>query len=179
MNNIRTYKGKYPQVTDSSYVDPMAVITGDIELAENVSIWPFVVARGDVNYIRIGKNSNVQDNTVLHVSRKSAVNPDGFPLIIGEDVSVGHSCTLHGCTIGDRVMVGIGAIVLDGAIVESDVLIAAGTLVPPRKRLESGYLYMGNPAKKARPLKESEISYLNKTASKYVELKNDYLAEVE
>ena len=179
MKNIRPYKDKHPKLSNSSYVDPMAVITGDIELAENTSIWPFVVARGDVNYIRIGKNSNVQDNSVLHVSRQSAVNPDGFPLIIGEDVSIGHSCTLHGCTIGDRVMVGIGAIVLDGVIVEDDVLIAAGTLVPPRKRLESGYLYMGNPAKKARPLKESEISYLNKTASKYVELKNDYLAGME
>ncbi|MCH2057043.1 MAG: gamma carbonic anhydrase family protein [Thalassotalea sp.] len=179
MKNIRPYKDKHPKLSDSSYVDPMAVITGDIELAENTSIWPFVVARGDVNYIRIGKNSNVQDNSVLHVSRQSAVNPDGFPLIIGEDVSIGHSCTLHGCTIGNRVMVGIGAIVLDGVVVEDDVLIAAGTLVPPRKRLESGYLYMGNPAKKARPLKESEVSYLNKTASKYVELKNDYLAGME
>jgi len=175
MNNIRPYKDKHPKLADSSYVDSMAVITGDIELAENVSIWPFVVARGDVNYIRIGKNSNVQDNSVLHVSRKSAVNPDGYPLVIGEDVSVGHSCTLHGCTIGNRVMVGIGAILLDGVIVEDDVLIAAGSLVPPRKKLESGYLYMGNPAKKARPLKETERSYLNKTASKYVELKNDYL----
>ena len=179
MKNIRPYKDKHPKLSDSSYVDPMAVITGDIELAENTSIWPFVVARGDVNYIRISKNSNVQDNSVLHVSRQSAVNPDGFPLIIGEDVSIGHSCTLHGCTIGNRVMVGIGAIVLDGVVVEDDVLIAAGTLVPPRKRLESGYLYMGNPAKKARPLKESEVSYLNKTASKYVELKNDYLAGME
>lgn len=176
MNNIRPFKDKLPKLADSSYVDSMAVITGDIELAENVSIWPFVVARGDVNYIRIGKNSNVQDGSVLHVSRKSAVNPDGYPLIIGEDVSVGHKCTLHGCVIGNRVLVGIGAIILDGAIVEDDVFIAAGTLVPPRKKLESGYLYMGNPAKKARPLKDSERSYLNKTASKYVELKNDYLA---
>jgi len=177
MDNIRSYKSKTPKLADSSYVDPMAVITGDIELAENVSIWPFVVARGDVNYIRIGKNSNVQDGSVLHVSRKSEVNPDGYPLTIGEDVSVGHKCTLHGCTIGDRVMVGIGAIILDGVVVEENVLIAAGTLVPPRKHLESGFLYMGNPARKARRLKEEEIAYLNKTASKYVELKNDYTAD--
>ena len=175
MQNIRPYKSKSPILAPSCYVDTMAVVTGDIELAENVSIWPFVVARGDVNKIRIGKNSNVQDGSILHVSRKSEVNPDGYPLIIGEDVSIGHKCTLHGCTIGDRVMVGIGAIVLDGVVVESDVLIAAGSLVPPRKRLESGFLYMGNPARKARPLKEAEIAYLNKTASKYVELKNDYL----
>jgi carbonic anhydrase/acetyltransferase-like protein (isoleucine patch superfamily) len=137
-----------------------------------------VAARGDVNYIKIGARSNVQDGSVLHVSRVSKENPKGHPLVIGEDVTVGHKCMLHGCVLGNRILVGMGAIVMDGAIVEDDVFIGAGSLVPPNKRLESGYLYVGSPVKQARPLKDSERAFLKVSADNYVRLKNEYLEEV-
>ena len=114
---------------------------------------------------------------VLHVSRVSKENPKGHPLIIGEDVTVGHKCMLHGCELGNRILVGMGAIVMDGAIVEDDVFIGAGSLVPPNKRLQSGYLYVGSPVKQARLLKESERAFLKVSADNYVRLKNEYLQE--
>jgi carbonic anhydrase/acetyltransferase-like protein (isoleucine patch superfamily) len=159
------------------YIDESAVLVGDISMGDDVSIWPLVAARGDVNTISIGNRTNIQDGTVLHVTRKSAGNPTGNPLIIGEDVTVGHKCMLHGCTLGDRILVGMGAIIMDGAIIESDVFIGAGSLVPPHKTLESGYLYVGNPVKQVRLLKESEQAFLSQSAINYVELKNEYLAQ--
>lgn len=173
--NVRPYKGVFPIVNKSNFIDPSAVVVGDVTLADNVSIWPLVAARGDVNTITIGERSNIQDGTVLHVTRKSTHNPDGIPLIIGSDVTVGHKCMLHGCTLGDRILVGMGAIIMDGAIVESDVFIGAGSLVPPNKVLNSGYLYVGNPVKQVRLLKQSEIDFLKQSALNYVDLKNDYL----
>ncbi|WMN58660.1 gamma carbonic anhydrase family protein [Pseudoalteromonas xiamenensis] len=172
---LRKYKETYPKVAKSAYVDESAVLVGDIEIEEESSIWPLVAARGDVNYIRIGKRSNVQDGSVLHLSRPSKQHPDGFPLIIGDDVTVGHKVMLHGCTLGNRILVGMGAIVMDGVIVEDDVIIGAGSLVPPNKRLASGYLYVGSPAKQARPLTDDERAFLSVSAQNYVELKNDYL----
>ncbi|WP_462170660.1 gamma carbonic anhydrase family protein [Pseudoalteromonas xiamenensis] len=172
---LRKYKETYPKVAKSAYVDESAVLVGDIEIEEESSIWPLVAARGDVNYIRIGKRSNVQDGSVLHLSRPSKQHPDGFPLIIGDDVTVGHKVMLHGCTLGNRILVGMGAIVMDGVIVEDDVIIGAGSLVPPNKRLTSGYLYVGSPAKQARPLTDDERAFLSVSAQNYVELKNDYL----
>ena len=153
-------------------------LVGDITLGDDVSIWPLVAARGDVNLITIGARTNIQDGTVLHVTRKSENNPTGNPLIIGEDVTVGHKCMLHGCTLGDRILVGMGAIIMDGAVIENDVFIGAGSLVPPNKTLLSGYLYMGNPVKQARKLKESESLFLKKSAENYVELKNNYLNQL-
>ncbi|UCP15045.1 gamma carbonic anhydrase family protein [Aeromonas media] len=174
---LRSYKGKRPQLGKRVYVDPCATLVGDIVLGDDASIWPLVAARGDVNHIRIGARSNVQDGTVLHLSRRSAANPDGYPLLIGEDVTVGHKAMLHGCTIGNRVLVGMGAILLDGVVVEDDVMIGAGSLVPPGKRLASGFLYMGNPVKQARPLKPAEIVFLKTSADNYVLLKDEYLQE--
>lgn len=153
----------------------MAVVIGDVILAENVSVWPFAVIRGDVNHIRIGKNSNVQDHAMLHVSHKKADKPNGSPLIIGEDVTIGHHVTLHGCTIGNRVLIGINSIVLDDAIIPDDVMIGAGTLIPPGKVLESGYLYVGSPAKKVRPLTEKELAFLPYSAQNYVKVSGHYL----
>ncbi|UXI01258.1 gamma carbonic anhydrase family protein [Photobacterium sp. TY1-4] len=176
-NALRPYKGIYPSLSSTTYVNDTAVLVGDIHLAEDSSIWPLVAARGDVNTIRIGARTNVQDGSVLHVTRKSPSNPDGHPLIIGQDVTIGHKAMLHGCQIGDRVLVGMGAIILDGVVVEDDVIIGAGCLVPPGKRLQSGYLYIGNPAKQARPLTEQERAFLPASADNYVRLKNDYLAE--
>ncbi len=173
---LRHYKEHYPQFDDSVYIDDSAVIVGQIKLAPDVSIWPLVAARGDVNKIEIGARTNVQDGSVLHVTRISPANPDGFPLIIGEDVTVGHKCMLHGCILGDRILVGMGAIIMDGAIVQDDVFIAAGAVVTPNKILESGYLYIGNPARQARRLKDSEQQFLAQSADNYVRLKNEYLS---
>ncbi|XOV80071.1 MAG: gamma carbonic anhydrase family protein [Aestuariibacter sp.] len=175
--NIRPYKNITPTIPENCYVDPSSILVGDIQLGEHVSIWPLVAARGDVNYMRIGKNTNVQDGTILHVTRRTQSNPDGYPLIIGEDVTIGHHCMLHGCILGSRILVGMGAIIMDGAVVEDDVFIGAGTLVPPNKTLESGYLYVGQPCKKARELTEAERSFLKTSADNYVILKDEYLAE--
>ena len=171
---IRAFKNITPTFNETVYIDESSVIAGDVTLADDVSIWPLVAARGDVNFIKIGKRSNVQDGTILHVSRPTEKNPEGYPLIIGEDVTVGHKCMLHGCVIGNRVLVGMGAIVMDGAVVEDDVFIGAGSLVTPNKRLESGYLYVGNPARQKRPLHDDEKKFLSVSASNYVKLKNEY-----
>jgi len=176
-SNIRRYKGILPTIGSQTYIDDSAVLVGDINIANDASIWPLVAARGDVNTISIGARTNIQDGTVLHVTRKSSNNPDGNPLVIGDDVTVGHKCMLHGCHLGNRILVGMGAIIMDGVVVEDDVFIGAGTLVPPNKTLVSGYLYVGNPVKQARPLKESESDFLKQSAVNYVELKDEYLNE--
>ena len=173
--NLRKYNGIYPVLGHLNYIDLSSVLIGDITLGDDVSIWPLVAARGDVNTITIGARTNVQDGTVLHVTRKSDQNLTGNPLIIGEDVTIGHKCMLHGCTLGDRILVGMGTIIMDGAIVEDDVFIGAGSLVPPNKTLLSGYLYVGNPVKQVRKLKESESDFLKQSAKNYIHLKNDYL----
>jgi carbonic anhydrase/acetyltransferase-like protein (isoleucine patch superfamily) len=174
---IRSYRNITPSFDSSVYIDESAVLVGDIELGEQSSIWPLVAARGDVNIIRIGQRTNVQDGSVLHVTRKSQQNPAGFPLLIGDDVTVGHKCMLHGCQLGNRILVGMGAIIMDGAVVQDDVFIAAGSLVAPNKVLESGYLYVGNPAVKKRLLKNSEMVFLKQSAINYVELSRDYLGQ--
>ncbi|MGR5149309.1 gamma carbonic anhydrase family protein [Photobacterium alginatilyticum] len=176
-SSLRPYKGIYPTRANNVYVDDSAVLIGDILLEDDASIWPLVAARGDVNHIRIGARTNVQDGSVLHVTRKSAETPNGHPLIIGDDVTIGHKAMLHGCQVGNRVLVGMGAILLDGAVIEDDVIIGAGSLVPPGKRLASGYLYIGSPVKQARPLSDKERAFLPASADNYVRLKNEYLAE--
>ncbi|MEH0689993.1 gamma carbonic anhydrase family protein [Vibrio cholerae] len=179
MSSLRSYKGIQPQVGDRVYIDSSAVLVGDITLGDDASVWPLVAARGDVNHIRIGARSNIQDGSVLHVTHKNAENPQGYPLIIGDDVTVGHKVMLHGCTIGHRVLVGMGAIVLDGVVIQDEVMVGAGSLVPPGKTLESGYLYVGSPVKQARPLTDKERAFLQKSADNYVQNKDDYLNEVE
>ena len=171
------FKGKLPQLDDTVYLADSCRLVGDVEIGKDSSVWHMVAGRGDVNYIRIGERTNIQDGTILHVTRRSSNLPEGLPLVIGDDVTVGHKCMLHGCTLGNRILVGMGAIIMDGAVVEDDVFIGAGTLVPPNKTLESGFLYVGNPMQKKRPLKDAEIAFLKQSAINYVELKNDYLAE--
>lgn len=173
-HNIRPYLEHRPQIDSSCYIDEMAVVIGEVSLAENVSVWPFAVIRGDVNSIQIGKNSNVQDHCMLHVSHKNESKPQGSPLIIGEEVTVGHHVNLHGCRIGDRVLVGINSIILDDAIIENDVMIGAGSLVPPRKVLKSGYLYVGQPVQQVRPLTEKELAFLSYSALHYVKVMNQH-----
>lgn len=148
-------------------------------MADDVGIWPLVAIRGDVNYVQIGARSNIQDGSVLHVTHKSSYNPDGNPLTIGEDVTVGHKVMLHGCTVGNRVLVGMGSILLDGVVVEDDVMIGAGSLVPQNKRLASGFLYLGSPVKQIRPLTGAEIAGLLYSANNYVKWKDDYLDQAQ
>ncbi len=175
--SIRSHAGLHPRIADSVYIDPDSVVIGDVEIGEGSSVWPMTVIRGDIHHIRIGANTSVQDGSVLHVTHAGPFNPDGFPLIIGNEVTIGHKVMLHGCTIGNRILIGMSAIVMDGAVVEDEVIIAAGTLVPPGKVLESGYLYMGNPARQARPLKESELAFFSYTAKRYADLAARYRQE--
>jgi carbonic anhydrase/acetyltransferase-like protein (isoleucine patch superfamily) len=154
--NIREYQGVIPKLGQRVYVDPAAVIIGDVVVGDDTSIWPGAVIRGDVNTIRIGRRTSVQDSAVLHVTRSSHQTPRGWPLRIGDDVTIGHNACLHGCTVGDRVLIGIGATVLDGGVIPDEVMIGAGALVPPHKQLQSGYLYIGSPAKALRPLTDEE-----------------------
>lgn len=175
---LRSYKDHRPRLAEGVYVDPAATVIGDVELGEDCSVWPGAVVRGDMHRIRIGARTSVQDNAVLHITHASDCNPAGWPLLIGDEVTIGHNACLHGCRIGNRVLVGIGAVVLDGVTVEDEVVIAAGTLVPPGKTLQSGFLYLGNPCRQARPLTEAERSFFAYSAQNYLKLKNTYLAEL-
>jgi carbonic anhydrase/acetyltransferase-like protein (isoleucine patch superfamily) len=174
---LRPYKDLFPKSGLRVMIDDTSVVIGDVRMADDVGIWPLVVIRGDVNYVEIGARSNIQDGSVLHVTHKSSYNPEGNPLLIGEEVTVGHKVMLHGCTIGNRVLVGMGSILLDGVVIEDNVMIGAGSLVPQNKRLESGYLYLGSPVKQIRPLTEAEIESLKYSANNYVKWKDDYLAQ--
>jgi len=174
---IRKYQQHVPQLGARVFVDASAVVIGDVVLGEDSSVWPLTVIRGDMHRIRIGARTSVQDGSVLHITHAGPFNPDGYPLIIGDEVTVGHKVTLHGCTLGNRILVGMGSIVMDGAVVEDEVIIGAGSLVPPGKRLESGYLYVGSPVKQARPLTDKERNFFSYTAGNYVKLKDQHLAE--
>ena len=174
--SIRSFEKHTPQLGERVFVDDTAVVIGDVHLGADASVWPMTVIRGDIHQIRIGERSSIQDGTVVHVTHDGPFNPGGFPCKVGSDVTVGHKVMLHGCTIGDRVLVGMGTTIMDGAVVESDVIIGAGSLVPPGKTLSGGYLYVGSPVKQARALTEQEKSFFLYSAGKYRELKDRYLA---
>ena len=174
---LHHYQNHTPQLATDVYIDAAAVVIGQVNIGSNSSLWPLVVARGDVIQITIGQRSNIQDGSILHVSRISPANPEGYPLLIGDDVTIGHKAMLHGCQIDDRVLVGMGTIILDGAIIEHDVIIGAGSLVPPKKQLYSGFLYIGSPVKQIRPLTEQELLSLPQSAANYVRLKDEYLTD--
>ncbi|SFN58367.1 Carbonic anhydrase or acetyltransferase, isoleucine patch superfamily [Formivibrio citricus] len=163
-----------PKLESGAWVHESAQVIGEISIGENSSVWPNVAARGDVNFIRIGKESNIQDNSTLHVTHKSESDPAGAPLIIGDRVTVGHAVILHGCTIGNDCLIGMGAIVLDRAVIEDRVMVGAGSLVPPGKVLRSGYLYVGSPVKEIRPLSEGELAGFAYSANNYVKLMKQY-----
>lgn len=172
---IQSFLQHTPQIGAGSYIHPHATVIGDVVLGRDCSIWPGAVIRGDVNFIRIGDGSNVQDGSTLHVSHKSATEPEGAPLLIGNRVTIGHNVILHGCTIADECLIGMGSIVMDKTVIQPHVLLAAGSLVPEGKVLESGYLYVGRPAKKIRALSDEEIAYFNYSAQHYQRLKEVYL----
>jgi carbonic anhydrase/acetyltransferase-like protein (isoleucine patch superfamily) len=161
------------------FVDESAVVIGDVTLGNHVSIWPTAVVRGDVESIKIGDGSNVQDGSVLHVTHAGTYTNQGHPLIIGKGVTIGHKAVVHACSVGDYCLIGIGAIILDDAVLEDYVILGAGSVVPPGKRLESGYLYVGSPARQVRQLKESEKEFLEYSSEHYIYLKNEHLKQIE
>lgn len=169
---IRTYLEFSPKIGSGTFIDESAVVIGRVELGIDASVWPLTAIRGDVHDIKIGDRTNIQDGSVLHCTSPQSSGPDGFALTIGNDVTVGHKAVLHGCTIKDRVLIGMGAIVMDGAVIESDVIIGGGSVVSPGKILEKGGLYVGSPAKRVRDLKAEELEFLVYSAKHYVKLKN-------
>ena len=174
MSNIFDHHGRTPVFPASAWVHPSAQVIGEVTLGEDASVWCGAVIRGDVNSIRIGAGTNIQDLAVLHVSHKSEWDPQGAPLTIGDRVTVGHSVILHGCTIHDECLIGMGSIVMDKAVLEPRVLLGAGSLVPEGRVLAGGYLYLGRPAKQLRPLTAEELAYFNYSAEHYVQLARSY-----
>ncbi len=174
--NVRPYLNTVPRLGARVYVDPAGLVIGDVELGDDASIWPFAVARGDVHYVRIGARTNVQDGAVLHVTHDGEYTPGGFPLLIGDDVTIGHGAIVHACMVRDACLIGMNATVLDGAIVNRHSMIGAGAVVSPGKIVGEGELWVGNPARKVRMLSDVEIERLYYSARHYVKLKDDYLA---
>ncbi|HET6565850.1 MAG TPA: gamma carbonic anhydrase family protein [Xanthomonadales bacterium] len=165
-----------PKAGARVFISTQAHVSGAVSLGDDVSIWPMAVLRGDVNHISIGARTNIQDNAVLHVSHEGPDTPEGGPLALAEDITVGHGAILHACTIGARCLIGMGAIVMDKVVLEADVMIAAGAVVTPGTRVAGGTLWKGNPARMARELSDREIRMLKYSAEHYVRLKDLYLA---
>ncbi len=172
---IRPYKNISPKLAGGVYVDEQASVIGDVTMGADCSVWPMAVIRGDVNTITIGERSNIQDGTVIHVTHNYTDLPDGYSVTIGNEVTIGHNVTVHGCCIADQCLIGIGSVILDGAMINKHVLLGAGSLVTEGKELEGGYLWLGRPAKRIRKLTEKEIAWFGYSAEHYVNLKNDYL----
>lgn len=175
--SIRPFNGHTPGLGRRVFIDRSAVVIGDVEIGDDSSIWANTTVRGDMHRIRIGARTSIQDNSVCHITHAGPYNPDGWPLEIGDDCTIAHSVTVHGCTIGNRVLIGMGSIVMDGAVIEDEVVIGANSLVPPGKHLASGYLYTGSPARQVRPLTDKEKQYFSYSADNYRRLKDSYLAE--
>ena len=173
---IRKFKDFTPSIGKRVFVDIQATVIGDVCLGDDVSIWPQSVIRGDINPITVGKRTNIQDGSIVHVTHNSQYS-DGYECHIGSDVTIGHGCIIHACTIEDMALVGMGSVILDGTTISKKVIIGAKSLVPSGKTLESGYLYMGSPCKKIRPLKDDELEFLKYSATHYVNTKNDFLSQ--
>ena len=173
--SLRSFDNKHPVLGERVYIDPAALVIGEVKLGHDVSVWPMAVIRGDVNFISIGDLSNVQDGAILHVTHEGPFSPEGEPLIIGKGVTIAHQAVLHGCRIDDYCLIGMNALILDGVHIEHHVMVAAGSLVTPGKVLKSGSLYLGNPAQKVRPLTDKELERLEYSAEHYCRLKNKYL----
>ena len=175
--NIRAFNGIVPRLGANAYVDADALVIGDVELGEDASIWPGAVLRGDVQRIRVGARSSIQDGAVLHVTHDGPYTPGGSPLLIGADVTVGHAAVLHACTVEDACLIGIHATLLDGAVVRRHSMIGAGAMLSPGKVVGEGELWLGNPARFTRKLSDEEIERLYYSAQNYVRLKDQYLRQ--
>ncbi len=171
----RPYKGILPRIGARVYVDETAAVIGDVVIGEDSSIWPLCSVRGDVNFIRIGARTNIQDGTVVHGTHPHEALSGGYAVTIGDDVTIGHSCIIHGCAVESRCLIGMDSTLMDGAVLRSGVFLGAGSLVTEGKELEGGYLWIGRPAKRLRPLTEQEKAWFEYSARHYVHLKNDYL----
>jgi len=169
---IRDFEEVMPDLHPDAYVDESALVIGDVVIGRDSSVWPFTVIRGDVNAIRIGTSTNIQDNSVLHVTHDGPHNPGGYGLSVGDNVTVGHRVILHGCTIESNCLIGMGATIMDGAIIHAHSIVGAGSLVTPGKELEGGYLWLGSPARKVRELGSEERDSIAYSAEHYVDLKN-------
>ena len=169
--DIRPYRGKHPEIAASAYVDPAAVVIGDVVIGRDSSVWPLCVIRGDVNCIRIGERTNIQDGSILHVMK------DEYPLVLGDEITVGHSVTLHGCTIMNRCLIGMRATILNGVVIGEGCIIAAGTLLTERTTIPPRSLVMGTPGKVKRALTAIDQSTIDMYARRYVEYKNIYREE--
>jgi carbonic anhydrase/acetyltransferase-like protein (isoleucine patch superfamily) len=174
---IRPYRNTAPTIATGAYVDAQAAVIGDVIIGADSSVWPMCSLRGDVNSIRVGKRTNIQDGSVLHGTHAQERAPSGHAVVLGDDITVGHRCVIHGCTIENRCLIGMGSAILDGAVLEEGVFLAAGSLVPEGKVLDGGYLWMGRPAKKVRALSAEEVTLFDYLARHYVQLKNDYLGK--
>lgn len=172
MKNIRSFEEYHPQIDETVFIDESAVVTGNVIIGGHSSVWPCCSVRGDIHSITIGKRTNIQDGSILHVTHDSEYAPGGFKLTVGDDVTVGHSVVLHACTVEDLCLIGMGSVVLDGAVVKSGAMVGAGSLVPPNKVLDGGYMWLGSPVKRARELTDKEKSFLKYSAQQYVKLKN-------
>ena len=168
---IKAYRGMTPTIADTAFVEDTAVIVGDVVIESELSVWFQSVIRGDVNFIRIGHRTNVQDLSLLHVTH------DTYPLIIGDDVTVGHHVVLHGCTIHNRVLIGMGAVLMDGVVVGDDCLIGAGALVTEHTKIPPRNLVLGAPARVKRPLRDAEVARLKESAHHYVQYARHYMTE--
>ena len=173
---IRTFETFTPAIADSAFIDDSAVVTGDVVIGADSSVWPMCSVRGDIHSIRIGERTNIQDGCILHVTHDSEFAPGGNSLTVGDDVTVGHNVVLHACVVEDLCLVGMGSVVLDGAVIRQGAMVGAGSLVPPGKDLDGGYLWLGSPVKRARELSEQERAFLAYSAAHYVELKNRHQA---
>ena len=176
---LTSYLDTRPQVGPRTYVHDSAQLIGDVQIGHDCSVWCNTVLRGDVNRIVIGNFSNIQDFSMGHVSHKNPAKPDGSPLVIGDYVTIGHSVILHGCTVGDECLIGMGSIVMDDVVIGRQVMVGAGSLVSPGKILESGYLYVGRPAVRVRALNADELAYLKYSAQHYVRVKDNYLGATQ
>ena len=178
--SLRPYLDQFPRLGQRVWIDPAASVIGDVEIGDDASVWPGAVVRGDVNSIRIGARSNLQDLCVVHVTHAGPHGPEGgIPTVIGEDVTIGHGAIIHACTLGDACLIGMGAIVLDGARVERNGFVGAGAVIAPGKVVGSGELWLGNPARCVRRLSDAEIGQLYYSAQHYLRLKDRYLGQVQ
>lgn len=175
--SLRSFEEHQPKTGERVFIDRSAIVIGDVTIGDDSSVWPLTVIRGDMHTIKIGARTSIQDGTICHITHAGPYNTEGWPLTVGDDCTIAHSVTLHGCTVGNRVLVGMGSIIMDGAIIADDVVIGANSLIAPGKKLESGYLYVGSPAKQVRKLTQQELDYFTYSANNYCALKDRFLVD--